>query len=76
METQRILVTGGSGFIGTNLCNELRSRGHEVLAVDLLHQRTSEYNHITPQMRVFNRQKAFFSYVMLHAIYRFNIGGK
>ena len=37
METQRILVTGGSGFIGTNLVNELRSRGHEVLAVDLLH---------------------------------------
>ena len=26
METQRILVTGGSGFIGTNLVNELRSR--------------------------------------------------
>ena len=37
METQRILVTGGSGFIGTNLVNELRSRGHEVLACDLLH---------------------------------------
>ena len=37
METQRILVTGGSGFIGTNLVNELRNRGHEVLASDLLH---------------------------------------
>ena len=37
METQRILVTGGAGFIGTNLVNELRSRGHEVLSVDLLH---------------------------------------
>ena len=37
METQRIMVTGGSGFIGTNLCNELRRRGHEVLSVDLLH---------------------------------------
>ena len=35
METQRILVTGGGGFIGTNLVNELRLRGHEVLAVDL-----------------------------------------
>ena len=30
METQRIMVTGGSGFIGTNLVNELRSRGVEV----------------------------------------------
>ena len=37
METQRIMVTGGAGFIGTNLVNELRSRGHEVLSVDLLH---------------------------------------
>ena len=27
METQRIMVTGGSGFIGTNLVNELRNRG-------------------------------------------------
>jgi dTDP-glucose 4,6-dehydratase len=26
----KILVTGGSGFIGINLVNELRSRGHEV----------------------------------------------
>lgn len=40
METQRILVAGGSGFIGTNLVNELRTRGHEVLAVDLLHHET------------------------------------
>ena len=26
-----ILVTGGAGNIGTNLCNELRSRGHHVV---------------------------------------------
>ena len=45
-------------------------------AVDLLHQRTSEYSSISPQRRYFSREKAFFSYVMLHAIYRFNIGGE
>lgn len=43
METQRILVTGGAGFIGTNLVNYLRSRGHEVLALDLLHNDREEY---------------------------------
>jgi dTDP-glucose 4,6-dehydratase len=32
-----ILVTGGTGFIGTNLTNELRSRGHEVWTCDIEH---------------------------------------
>jgi dTDP-glucose 4,6-dehydratase len=31
-----ILVTGGRGFIGTNLTRELRSRGHEVWTSDIL----------------------------------------
>lgn len=45
-------------------------------AVDILHQRTAEYCYVRPGMRYFNRDKIFYSYVMLHAIYRFNIGGK
>lgn len=32
--SNKILVTGGSGFIGANLVNELRSRGHEVWTCD------------------------------------------
>jgi len=36
METKSILVTGGTGFIGTNLVNELRGRGNQVMAADLL----------------------------------------
>ncbi len=32
----RILVTGGRGFIGTRLTHELRSRGHDVWTCDLL----------------------------------------
>jgi dTDP-glucose 4,6-dehydratase len=32
-----ILVTGGRGFIGTNLVRELRSRDHDVWTTDILH---------------------------------------
>jgi hypothetical protein len=43
METQRILVTGGAGFIGTNLVNELRRRDHDVIALDLFNTDREDY---------------------------------
>lgn len=39
----KILVTGGAGFIGTNLCNELRSRGNNVVACDLYNTDRDDY---------------------------------
>jgi len=38
--SQRILVTGGSGFIGSHLCRRLLALGHEVLAVDNFYSST------------------------------------
>ena len=43
MESKKILVTGGAGFIGTNLVNELRERGHEVFALDLYNTERDNY---------------------------------
>ena len=39
----KILVTGGLGFIGSNLVTELKGRGHEVWVCDLRHSEESKY---------------------------------
>jgi dTDP-glucose 4,6-dehydratase len=39
----KILVTGGTGFIGTNLVTELRGRGHEVWVSDLANSGEPHY---------------------------------
>jgi CDP-paratose 2-epimerase len=40
----KILCTGGTGFIGTNVCLEARSRGHEVVGFDNLVRPLTEEN--------------------------------
>ena len=45
MSTEKILVTGGAGFIGSNLVNELNARGHEVTVIDLYNTDRENYKH-------------------------------
>jgi dTDP-glucose 4,6-dehydratase len=42
----RILVTGGRGFIGTNLTEELRSRGHDVWTCDIVQGEDPQHRRI------------------------------
>jgi UDP-glucuronate decarboxylase len=42
----RIVVTGGAGFIGSNLCDRLVQKGHYVICVDNLF--TGQYSNVRP----------------------------
>jgi dTDP-glucose 4,6-dehydratase len=53
-----ILITGGRGFIGTNLTIELRSRGHEVLTCDVL--QGEDPQHIKADVYVYQQMDAIF----------------
>jgi CDP-paratose 2-epimerase len=44
MSRQRILITGGAGFIGSNMAHHLISQGHEVCVYDNLSRRGAEGN--------------------------------
>ncbi|MCW3007817.1 MAG: hypothetical protein JWP17_2443 [Solirubrobacterales bacterium] len=46
----KVLITGGGGFIGSNLADRLLSEGHEVLTVDTY--ATSRRDNLTPQERL------------------------
>lgn len=53
-----ILVTGGRGFIGTNLTNELRSRGHQVWTCDIL--QGEDPQHIKADVYAYQQLDAIF----------------
>jgi dTDP-glucose 4,6-dehydratase len=58
MQTEKILVTGGAGFIGTNLVIELNRRGHEVISLDLYN--TERDNYIRADVRNFRQLERVF----------------
>ncbi len=62
-----ILVTGGRGFIGTNLTHELRLRGHEVWTCDLL--QGEDPQHVKADTGVYQQMDSLFRKRKLDTMY-------
>ena len=58
MYSQDILLTGGAGFIGTQLLRELASRGHRVVSCDL--GNSWRENHVRCDVREFHQLERIF----------------
>ena len=70
--SQRVLVTGGSGFLGSHLCEKLLSKGHDVICVDNLYSsRKDNIAHLLENSRFeFMRHDVTFPlYVEVDEIY-------
>jgi UDP-glucuronate decarboxylase len=69
---KRILVTGGSGFLGSHLCERLLNEGHEILCVDNFYTgRRSNIAHLVsnPYFEVLRHDITFPLFVEVDEIY-------
>jgi UDP-glucuronate decarboxylase len=72
MSPQRILVTGGAGFLGSHLCESLLADGHEVLCVDNLYtgsRRNIAHLLANPNFEFMRHDITFPLYVEVNRIY-------
>ena len=70
--SKRVLVTGGSGFLGSHLCEKLLSKGHDVICVDNLYSsRKDNIAHLLahPRFEFMRHDVTFPLYVEVDEIY-------
>lgn len=68
----RILVTGGAGFLGSYLCEQLLDQGHDVLCVDNYFTGTKQNEgHLStnPRFELMRHDVTFPLYVEVDQIY-------
>ena len=71
---KRILVTGGAGFLGSSLCEQLLAAGHDILCVDNFFTGTKEnIAHLldSPHFELLRHDVTFPLYVEVDEIYNF-----
>lgn len=69
---KRVLVTGGAGFLGSHLCEELVNSGHEVLCVDNFYTgRRANVSHLldAPNFELMRHDVTFQLYVEVDEIF-------
>jgi dTDP-glucose 4,6-dehydratase len=62
-----LLITGGAGFIGSNLCKELANRGHTITSIDLFN--TERDNYIRTDVRNFRQLERVFEKEKFDIVY-------
>ncbi|MFM8647670.1 MAG: GDP-mannose 4,6-dehydratase, partial [Methylocystis sp.] len=70
--SKRVLVTGGSGFLGSHLCEKLLDQGHDVICVDNLYSsRKENVAHLMkhPRFEFMRHDVTFPLYVEVDEIY-------
>ncbi len=70
--SKRVLVTGGSGFLGSHLCERLLAQGHDVICVDNLYSsRKENVAHLMthPRFEFMRHDVTFPLYVEVDEIY-------
>lgn len=78
----KILVTGGSGFIGTNLVDGLLAQGCEVLNIDIKPPRNKKHNNLWRKVDITDRDtlmlevKNFGPEICFHMAARTDLDGK